>query len=938
MTRLLPALLALLLGALSASGQPGFAHENSDLRPDDQVRFGVLPNGLRYAIMANTEPRQRASLRLLVNVGSLQETENQRGVAHFLEHMAFNGSKQYPPGTLVEFFQRMGMNFGGDTNASTGFDRTTYMLELPDTRGETLAEGFKVLHDYAGELLLENAEIERERGVIQAEKRTRDSVDYRSFVAEFEFVLGDSRFPQRLPIGTDEVIRGAPREEFVDFYNTWYRPERMAVIAVGDFDPAVVEQRIVEGFSALAARAPARDDPDLGAVAVFEGIRAKHHHEPEAAATTVGIQTLTAYSREPDTAANRLKYLPRDLAVAMLNRRLAELAKAEGAPFSAGRAGVHEGYDFYRNAGIELTCQPGQWAAALAVADQELRRALEHGFQAAELREVVAGYRNSLEQAVRTAPTRRSSALAMGLLRSIADRQVFTSPADDLALFGPALDAVAVEDCLAALRASWDVPHRYVSVFGNAVIEGDAEAAIRAVYERSLATPVAAPAAIADQAFAYTDFGPAGRVVERREIEDLGITLLTFANGVRLNLKPTDFEAGRIRVSVRIGGGQLTEPRDRPGLGFLAGNVFADGGLGKHSSDDLRRLLAGRNVGGGFNVAPDAFVYSGMTTPEDLLLQLQLGTAYLTDPGFRPEAERLFRRNLEQMYTRLAHTPQGPIQLEVSRMLAGGDPRFGTPTAEEISARTIEEVRAWLLPEFAKGPIEVALVGDFDRDAAIAAVAATLGALPARAAKPAYLKERKIELPAPFARDYTVPTEIPKGLVALYWPTTDAREVATARRLSLLGAVLDDRLRVKVREELGGAYSPGAGSNTSDVYHGYGYMIANVTVDPEQAASIAGVVQEIAADLAANGVTEDELDRARLPILTSIRESARTNPYWLGAVVGSAQEFPQRLDWARTRTSDFETIPKADIDAMARTFLGADRAIRIIVLPEKPSS
>jgi zinc protease len=349
-------------------------------------------------------------------------------------------------------------------------------------------------------------------------------------------------------------------------------------------------------------------------------------------------------------------------------------------------------------------------------------------------------------------------------------------------------------------------------------------------------------------------------------------------------------------------------------------------------------MLAGRNVGGGFNVAPDAFVISGQTTPEDLLLQLQLGAAYLTDPGYRPEAERLFRRNIEQMYTRLAHTPQGPIQLEVSRLLAGGDPRFGTPAAAELGARTVDEVRAWLTPHLSTGPIEIAIVGDFDREAAIAAVAATFGALPARATKPPYTEERQVDLPDAFARSYTVPTEIPKGLVAVYWPTTDARDVGIARRLSLLGAILDDRLRIKVREELGGAYSPGAGSSASDTYHGYGYIIANVTVDPGQASEIAGVVKEIAADLAANGVTEDELNRARLPILTSIRESARTNAYWLGAVAASAQEFPQRLDWSRTRTSDFETIPKADVDALAKAYLGADRAIQVIVLPEAPTS
>ncbi|HEY0968581.1 MAG TPA: insulinase family protein [Opitutaceae bacterium] len=937
MSRLFPTLLVVLASAILASAQPRFAHESSDLRPDPAVRFGVLPNGLRYAVLANAEPRQRASLRLYVDVGSLHETEAQRGVAHFLEHMAFNGSRNYAPGTLIEFFQRMGMNFGGDTNASTGFDRTQYFLELPETKPETLAEGFRVLGDYAGGLLLQDREIDRERGVIQSEKRTRDSVDFRSFVAEFEFLLGDSRFPQRIPIGADEVIAGAPRSEFVSFYDTWYRPERMAVIAVGDFDAAAVEQQIVSTFSPIVGRAPAQPEPDLGTIAQFEGVRVKFHSEPEAAATTVGIQTLTPYTREPDTAANRIKYLPRSIAVGILNRRLAELAKKEGAPFSSGRASVAEGYDFYRNASIDLTCQPDQWAAALSVADQELRRALEHGFQPAELREVVAGYLNALEQGVRTASTRRSSGLAGELLDSIADQSVFTTPADDLALFRPALEKITVDDCLSALRDAWNVPHRYVTVFGNAKPGPDVAAAERAItdaYRQSLAVAVQPPAAIADTAFAYTDFGPAGTVTERRHVEDLDVTLVTFANGVRLNLKKTDFEADRIRMSVRIGAGQLLEPRNQPGLGLFAGNVFSAGGLGKHSADDLRRILAGRNVGTGLSVGADALNLGGATTPADLLLQLQLTTAFIVDPGYRPEAERQLRKGLEQLYTRLAHTPQGPLQLDFSRLLAGGDPRFGTPLEKEIAARTIEEARAWLTPQLATGAIEIALVGDLDLDAAIDAVGRTLGALPPRAPKPALEEARQVSLPAtPLRRDYTVETEIPKGIVALYWPTTDAKDIHVVRRLSLLGEVFADRLRVKVREELGGAYSPGAGNTSSETYRGYGYMIANVTVDPERASEIADVVTAIAADLAANGVSEDELDRARQPILTSIRESSRTNQYWLGSVLASAQEFPERLDYSRSRTADFEGITKAEVDALAKAYLGSDRASRAGVLP-----
>ena len=224
-------LLALLGGVPFVIGAepPSFAHEHSDIQPDPAIRFGKLPNGLRYAIAANAEPKGRASLRLLVEAGSLHETEEQRGLAHFLEHMAFNGSVHYPPGTLIEFFQRMGMNFGGDTNASTSFDRTLYLIELADTKDATLAEGFRVFSDYAGGLLLQPAELDRERGIILSEKRARDSVSFRTFVAQFEQLLESTLFPKRMPIGLTEVIEKSPREQFVDFYDAWYRPELISI-------------------------------------------------------------------------------------------------------------------------------------------------------------------------------------------------------------------------------------------------------------------------------------------------------------------------------------------------------------------------------------------------------------------------------------------------------------------------------------------------------------------------------------------------------------------------------------------------------------------------------------------------------------------------------------------------------------------------------------
>jgi zinc protease len=940
---------ALRLTAATPPETPRFAHEQSDLQPDPAAHFGKLPNGLHYVVLANREPKERASLRLVVLAGSFHETDDQRGLAHFLEHMAFNGSTHYAPGTMVEFFQRMGMSFGGDTNAYTSFDHTTYMLELPDTKTETLAEGFNVFSDYAGGLLLLDSEINKERGIILSEKRARDSVEFRQLVAELDFVIGNTRLPKRMPIGVEPVIEKAPRATFTDFYDTWYRPSRMALVAVGDFDPVAVQKQIVAHFSSLKERGASRSSPDLGKPDVFEGVRTLYHYEPEAGATTVAIQTARQIPPTADTSATRLEQLPRSLAVSMLNRRLGILSKQAGAPFNRGHLAVNDAYDFFRNCLIELTCKPTQWRDALAVADQELRRALEHGFQSAELAEARANFLNDLDQAVLTASTRRSDDLAGELVSTLVNDQVFTTPLADRALLAPALDKITAEQCAAALRFAFDAPGRFVSVMGNAKIDPSPaatstraaaplspEAQILAAYDKSRVTPVAAPEKIAAAAFAYADFGPAGKIASRKHVDDLDVDLLAFANDVRLNFKRTDFEAGKIRISVRIGAGRLTEPKDQPGLAYFTDKVFTAGGLGRHSVDDLERILAGKTVGIDFRVGGDAFLINTVTNRDDLLLQLQLLTAYLTDPGWRPESIRVAHKNFEQLYTRLAHLPDGPLQLEVPRLLASGDPRFGLPPKNDLLARTLDEARAWAGPQLTTGPVEIAIVGDLDPEAAVAAVAQTFGALPKRQPKPAYEAERQAAFPEPFARDFTVVSEIPKGYVALYWPTTDSREIRTVRRLSVLSEVFSDRLRVKIREELGDAYSPQTSSGPSDTYRNYGLMTALIAVDPAKAKIVTDATLEIAHDLATNGVNEDELERAKKPILTSLREAGRNNQYWLFSVLSNPQELPQRLNWRRSIDADFAGIAKAEIDALAKQYLPAASAFRVTSLPIKP--
>ena len=910
-------------------------YPRTDIPVDPAVTWGRLENGLRYAILPNPEPKERVSVRLLVKAGALMETDAQQGLAHFIEHMGFNGTRNFPPGKLVEYFQRLGMAFGPDTKASTGFERTMYQVELPKNDSTSLKEAFTALRDYADGNLFLPEEIEQERGVILAETRDRDSVEYRAMKAKFAFEYPDALIPRRLPIGQIEVVRNAPRTQFTDFYDTWYRPERMALVVVGPVQPAEVTPLIAAAFGDMKNRAPARPEPDLGRVAPPANVTARLHRDPELARLMISLQTTEPYAFEPDTAANRLKYLPRQLAYAMLNRRFEELAKKPDAPFTDASAESEEFLDFSRTSSVGIvTTKPEQWKAALAVADQELRRALAHGFQAAELREVTADLANNLDEEVKQAPTRRSPALCAELLGSIAHDNVFDLPATRRDLFKPALAAVTPDDCLAALREAWKAPGRMIFVSGNLEL-ANPEADIAAAYQESAAVAVAAPAKIEESNWGYTHFGPAGEIVSRRTVADLGIEQVEFKNGVHLNLKKTDFEAASVHLSARLGGGLLTQPADKPGLNLYASIAAGQMGLGKHSADDLRRILAGRSVGGGLAVATDAFMLSGRTTPQDLELELQYLAAWAIDPGYRPEAEFLIFGQLSQFYQQLAHAPDGVIQLEAIRKIAGDDPRLGLPSFETIARYKMEDLREWLAPQLATGPLELSIVGDIDLDATIALVAKTFGALPARTAKPAYAEQRVVAFPAAgFAVERKVQTQIPRGVVFACWPTTDLWGMPRARRLNILADIIADRLRVKIREGLGGAYSPAAQNVSSDTFAHYGFMLVYVSVDPAQAPTILATVREIAEALRTGGITADELERAKQPELTQIVESERQNGYWLNAVLGTAVEFPQRLDWARSRRADITAITCEEINALAAQYLLPARAVSYVILPE----
>lgn len=909
--------------------------EGSDIPADAAVKWGILKNGLRYAILPNTEPPKRVSMRLFVDAGSLMENDDQQGVAHFLEHMAFNGTKNFPAGEMVEYFQRLGMGFGNHTNAHTSFNETVYKLELPKSDAAMIGEGMTLLRDYADGMLLLPDEIDDERGIILSEKRTRDSVSWRTFVEQIKFGFPGQRISNRMPIGTDEVITGAPRERFVEFYENWYTPNRMAVIVVGDVEVPAIEALISTHFDSMAVREK-RPAPPMGEMSK-RGFATHYHHEAEAGEASVSIEVLKPRVDPPDNNERRVYDLHLMLASQMIDRRLERIAKEENSPISTASMSAGDFFDlgFALYSSIEADCKPGNWKAAIALIEQELRRATKFGFTESELAEAKANVRKMYDEAAKQMGTRQSRELADQIAGRLGSRRIFTSPADDLPRVTTALESITLESCREHLEGLWSSANEtLVLVSGNAVIENPL-ATIEAAYKESQSVAVTAPEEKSVGEFAYDKLPEPGKVAERKEIEDLGITQLRFENNVRVNLKVTDFEDETVYVKARIGSGLLTE--NTPGLSFFLGSTFTQGGLEAHSNDDLQVLFAGKSVDVNFSVDDDAFSLSGQTTPDALGEQLKLMRAFITNPGFREESVTEFKRALDYLYQQLERTPGGFAQDAVSEFLHSGDPRFGYPPRAAVEALTTEQAKAWLLPELASGYCEVTLVGSFDKEAAITLLSGTFGNLKERSTKkPDHSAERLVKFPAGNTREFLFESEIPKAMVVVHWPTVSIFQIEKTRRLGMLSAILDDRLRIKLREELGDAYSPFAHNLPSDTWTDYGYLFASVTVDPPQSESVTKVISEIAAELATGkSITADELDRAKKPQVTSIEEMRRTNRYWLGSVLESSQEYPQRIDWSRTFVDDYKNITVEEVNALAAEFLKAAPQVAVVIKPGK---
>ena len=926
---------ALAVPATALPDTSVWAQAHSDLAPDPAVRFGILPNGMRYAIMRNTTPAGQTALRLRVGSGSLEESDSEQGLAHVLEHMAFRGSTHVAADEMIKILERKGLAFGPDTNAATEWTQTVYMLDLPRSDADTIGTGLMLMRETAGNLTLDPKLLAVERGVVLSEERLRDTPDYRAEKTQIDLFLHGQLAARRFPIGTVEVVSKAPVEVVRAFYQANYRPERTTLIAVGDFDPAAMEARIRATFGDWRDVGPTRPTPDLGRVEQ-RGTVVKLVRQPGAATRAV-IAWARPYDGAPDTAAKERSQTIEALGLAILNRRFAVLAQGVNPPFLGAGASFQNLFRSAKLAVVEAVSPPDRWQESLSAADREVRLLAARGGTQAELDREIVEYRATLRNALAGAATRPTPALATALVQTVDDNQVFTTPAQDLAVFESTVKDLKVETVNQALRDVFSGTGPLVEVATPDVIAGG-EGAVKAVFDVAQTGPITSRAAEASVTWPYQSFGSPGAVVSRDTVAEFGVTTVRFANNVRLLVKPTVLRKDQVLVSVDVGGGRLELPVDRPAQEWTAAALIG-GGFGKITYEDSQRALAGKLYGVTFAIGNDAFEFRGVTRPEDLAIQLQVTAAYVADPGFRPEAFERARAGLISVLPQMSATPDGVFGREAGALFTRGDPRFSFPTEAAIRTATVGDLKSLLARPLANGRIDVTIVGDVTVDQAIALTAATFGALPLRQVEAAPSDAAlAVRPPAPVAEPVRLTdTGRPDQAVAgIAWPAPDFfADMRRSRAVMIATEVLGNRLTEKVRMEQGATYSPQTQANLSQVFPGYGYALSMVEMPPSLIPGFYVTVSGIARDMAEHGVTADELERARNPRLAGLKKSQQTNEYWLTNLTGALAD-PRRYALIRSTFPDYESLTLADIQAATRAVF-RDHAAWKVVIEAAPS-
>ncbi len=922
------------IAAQQPTPQPPFAP--SDLLPfDSAITRGTLPNGLTYYIRKNARPEKRVMLQLAVNAGSVDETDRQQGLAHFLEHMAFNGSRHFKPGELIATLESTGARMGPHVNAYTSFDETVYMFQVPTDKPGIVQKALQALADVGSALTLDPKEINKERGVVIEEWRSGLGAAARIRDQQIPVLFHKSKYADRLPIGKPEVLKSFTPRELRVFYSKWYRPDRTALVVVGDIDIAQIESQVRAMFTGW--RKPASPPPARSyEIPLHKELLVKVATDPEATQSSIAIVRKRRSGSEERVADYR-RNLTEQLVAQMLNERFDELSRKKDAQFLGANA-----YDDDLGPKVSLfslgaSVEEGKLVTALSALEIESNRVKQFGFGPAELERARKWWLAWYERAYNERDKSESESFASEYVRNFLTGEPAPGIEFEYRLAQsliPAISAAEVADSARTLFA--DDSRAVLAVSpqkeGLAV---PAEAQLRDAMTRADAVAVAAWKDEGSGKALIDALPDPGAVKDRRSIEPLGLTIVRFANGVEAWLRPTDFKNDEVVFSLAAAGGASLAAPEHYLEARLAPALVQLSGVGGHRAVDLQKLLAGKIASAGGTVTLSTHAIAGSANPANLETALQLLYLNFSAPGNDEEAYSIIRKQLDATYANRDRNPALLYGERVAQVNTGNHYTAQPITLERLAKLDRAAMAAFYKERFSNAAdFTFFMVGAFKMDDALPLVAEYVGSLPSKGEAASKAKDVGFRFPASIDKATVEKGREPKVSTEISFFADPPQDPVEITRIRAATEVLEIALRDILREELGETYGVGVGLQQEMFQRGGGHITIEFTAAPQNLQKMTERVLQEVQRMQKDGPSEDLTNRAKESARREHETGMKQNGYWLNRLQGAKLLGYDPVVHMLEREKRIASVTPAVLKETFVTYFPINRYTIVTLLPE----
>ncbi|MDO6853350.1 insulinase family protein [Cellulophaga lytica] len=910
---------------------------NQPLPVNTKFKKGVLPNGMTYYIYNTDVTKGVASYYIIQNVGSILENDNQQGLAHFLEHMAFNGTKNFEGKGILNTLQKHGAVFGRDINAYTSFDETVYNMDNIPTKDGLIDTCLLVLHDWSNYLLLTDEEIDAERGVIKEEWRTRQNGRMRILQQSLPIMFNNSKYSKRLPIGLMNIVENFEYKALRDFYHDWYRTDLQAIAIVGDINVDEIEQKIKDKFSKI----PAVKNPKERFYVEIPGNKEMLYNiamDEEVSTANISFSINHPKKIKEQTIGDLKTSLLRNIATSMVSTRLGEIQQQPDAPFLAARVRFAEKAKLNNDLSIDITPKPGKQQEAFKTVMNEVNRALKFGFTDGEIDRIKKQYANYYENAISKVDDTPHGQLINAIKADYLSKQTITPIAEEYKIVQAIFSSVTKEDFNNTLKALYSKENRTLSVTGvkgkNNLTKEEGLVIINASENNSELT------AYTDKFSGKTLISDVnitlGSVVSEEENKETGATIFTLSNGVKVYYKFADKNKNDVKlVATSYGGTSLLATEDLPSANIM-GNIVQMSGLGDFSATELPKVLAGKTANTSINLSDLTESISGSSTTKDVETMLQMVYLRFEKPRFDEDAYKVLQGNITNYLARKSKDINSKMQDSVTVTLYGNNnPKVRLMDKAYMKDVTFNKMKAVYLDRFKNAAdFTFFVVGDVKKDALKPLLAKYIASISANTTKENYKVAPKVWTSNAIDKDIFLKMEDEKGSVRVGYKNEMKYSLKNAILASALGDILQLRVTETVREAEGGAYSPRAGASFSKRPISEGSISVGFDCNPDKVDDLLKIVHVEIKKIANGEINQTDLDKTLTNFIKERKESKDYNSYDMSLLQNYVLE-----GYNMNNPKNFENIISAittkDIQKFTKTLLKGAKTYEIAFKPKQ---